>query len=136
MSTTRCAALTAPRQSSARKGASPEQVQLLDQALGHFADHCTQLLGKDVRDESGSGAAGGMGFAAKAFMGARFRPGVEVVAELAGLDALVQGAGLVITGEGRFDAQTLRGKTPLGWRGWPSGMACRWWCWPAPWGGV
>jgi glycerate kinase len=47
-------------------------------------------------------------------MGAHFRPGVEVVAELAGLDALVQGADLVITGEGRFDAQTLRGKTPMG----------------------
>jgi glycerate kinase len=97
-----------------QKGASPEQVQALDQALGHFADHCAQLLGKDVRDQPGSGAAGGMGFAAKAFMGAQFRPGVEVVAELAGLDALVQGADLVITGEGRFDAQTLRGKTPMG----------------------
>jgi glycerate kinase len=81
-----------------QKGASPEQVQALDQALGHFADHCAQLLGKDVRDQPGSGAAGGMGFAAKAFMGAQFRPGVEVVAELAQLDALVQGADLVITG--------------------------------------
>ncbi|MEX5350529.1 glycerate kinase [Pseudomonas juntendi] len=97
-----------------QKGASPEQVQALDQALGHFADHCAQLLGEDVRDFPGCGAAGGMGFAAKAFMGARFRPGVEVVADLAGLDALVQGADLVITGEGRFDAQTLRGKTPMG----------------------
>ncbi|WP_252089560.1 glycerate kinase [Pseudomonas sp. MWU13-3659] len=97
-----------------QKGANPEQVQALDQALAHFADHCARLLGKDARGEPGSGAAGGMGFAAKAFMGARFRPGVEVVAELAGLDALVQGADLVITGEGRFDAQTLRGKTPLG----------------------
>lgn len=97
-----------------QKGANPEQVQVLDQALGHFADHCAQLLGKDVRDFPGCGAAGGMGFAAKAFMGARFRPGVEVVADLAGLDALVQDADLVITGEGRFDAQTLRGKTPMG----------------------
>ncbi|MDR6711022.1 glycerate kinase [Pseudomonas hunanensis] len=97
-----------------QKGASAQQVQALDQALGHFADHCAQLLGEDVRDFPGCGAAGGMGFAAKAFMGARFRPGVEVVAELAGLDALVQGADLVITGEGRFDAQTLRGKTPMG----------------------
>ncbi|MQG94763.1 glycerate kinase [Pseudomonas sp. MN1F] len=97
-----------------QKGANPEQVQALDQALGHFADHCAQLLGEDVRDFPGCGAAGGMGFAAKAFMGARFRPGVEVVAELAGLDTLVQGADLVITGEGRFDAQTLRGKTPMG----------------------
>ncbi|MGC7838941.1 glycerate kinase [Pseudomonas wayambapalatensis] len=97
-----------------QKGATPEQVLLLDQALRHFADHCAQLLGEDVREFPGCGAAGGMGFAAKAFMGARFRPGVEVVAELAGLDGLVQGADLVITGEGRFDAQTLRGKTPMG----------------------
>ena len=97
-----------------QKGASPEQVRQLDQALGHFADQCAPLLGADLRDFPGCGAAGGTGFAAKAFMGARFRPGVEVVAELAGLDALVQGADLVITGEGRFDAQTLRGKTPLG----------------------
>ncbi|AVD83283.1 glycerate kinase [Pseudomonas sp. SWI6] len=97
-----------------QKGASPEQVQALDLALGHFADHCSRLLGEDVRDLPGCGAAGGMGFAAKAFMGARFCPGVEVVADLAGLDALVQGADLVITGEGRFDAQTLRGKTPMG----------------------
>ncbi|QCI12543.1 glycerate kinase [Pseudomonas putida] len=97
-----------------QKGASPEQVQALDQALGHFADHCAQLLGEDLRDAPGCGAAGGMGFAAKAFMGARFRPGVEVVAELADLDTQVRGADLVITGEGRFDAQTLRGKTPMG----------------------
>ena len=97
-----------------QKGASPQQVQALDQALGHFADHCARLRGEDVRDVPGCGAAGGMGFAAKAFMGAQFSPGVEVVAELAGLDALVQGADLVVTGEGRFDAQTLRGKTPMG----------------------
>ena len=97
-----------------QKGANPEQVAALDQALSHFADHSAQALGEDVREFPGCGAAGGMGFAARAFMGAQFRPGVEVVAELAGLDALVQGADLVITGEGRFDAQTLRGKTPFG----------------------
>lgn len=97
-----------------QKGASPEQVQLLDHALGHFADHCAQLLERDVRDFPGCGAAGGMGFAAKAFLDAQFRPGIEVVAELAGLEEAVQGADLVITGEGRFDAQTLRGKTPFG----------------------
>ena len=97
-----------------QKGASPEQVQQLDQALGHFADHCVQVLGKDLRDEPGSGAAGGLGFAAKAFLNAQFRPGVEVVAELIGLAEAVRGADLVITGEGRFDAQTLRGKTPFG----------------------
>lgn len=97
-----------------QKGANPQQVEHLDAALGHFADHCARVLPKDVRDEPGSGAAGGLGFAAKAFLGAQFRAGVEVVAELVGLDAAVQGADLVITGEGRFDAQTLRGKTPFG----------------------
>ncbi|MGK9419184.1 glycerate kinase [Pseudomonas cedrina] len=97
-----------------QKGAIPEQVQQLDAALGHFADHCAKVLPKDVRDEPGSGAAGGLGFAAKAFLGAQFRAGVEVVAELVGLEQAVRGADLVITGEGRFDAQTLRGKTPFG----------------------
>jgi glycerate kinase len=97
-----------------QKGATPEQVQLLDHALGHFADHCASVLHKDVRDEPGSGAAGGLGFAAKAFLGAQFKAGVEVVAELVGLADAVHGADLVITGEGRFDAQTLRGKTPFG----------------------
>jgi glycerate kinase len=97
-----------------QKGASPEQVEQLDRALGHFAERCAQVLNKDVRDEPGSGAAGGLGFAAKAFLGAQFKAGVEVVAELVGLDDAVKGADLVITGEGRFDAQTLRGKTPFG----------------------
>ncbi|MNM67593.1 Glycerate 2-kinase [compost metagenome] len=97
-----------------QKGASPVQVEQLDRALGHFADHCARALNNDVRDEPGSGAAGGLGFAAKAFLGAQFTAGVEVVAELVGLADAVAGADLVITGEGRFDAQTLRGKTPFG----------------------
>lgn len=97
-----------------QKGASPQQVEQLDQALGHFADQCAQVLKHDVRDEPGSGAAGGLGFAAKAFLGAQFKAGVEVVAELVGLSEAVKGADLVITGEGRFDEQTLRGKTPFG----------------------
>mgnify|MGYP001024769875 CR=1 FL=1 len=97
-----------------QKGASSEQVQQLDAALGHFARLCAQALGKDVKDEPGSGAAGGLGFAAKAFLNAQFKAGVEVVAELVGLAEAVKGADLVITGEGRFDAQTLRGKTPFG----------------------
>lgn len=97
-----------------QKGASPEQVLQLDAALGHFAEHSAAVLGHDLRDAPGAGAAGGMGFAAKAYLGATFRPGVEVVAELTGLDKAMNGADLVITGEGRFDAQTLRGKTPFG----------------------
>ncbi|WLI44219.1 glycerate kinase [Pseudomonas beijingensis] len=97
-----------------QKGASAQQVQALDRALGHFAEQCARALSKDVRDEPGSGAAGGLGFAAKGFLGAQFRTGVDVVAQLTGLAEAVSGADLVITGEGRFDAQTLRGKTPFG----------------------
>ncbi|WPN49764.1 glycerate kinase [Pseudomonas sp. P8_241] len=97
-----------------QKGATPEQVEQLDCALANFAGHCASALKRDVRDEPGSGAAGGLGFAAKAFLGAQFKAGVEVVAELVNLAEAVAGADLVITGEGRFDAQTLRGKTPYG----------------------
>ncbi|WMD18479.1 glycerate kinase [Achromobacter seleniivolatilans] len=97
-----------------QKGASPEQVLALDQMLGHFADICAQHLGADHRNEPGAGAAGGLGFAAKAFLQAHFRPGVDIVAELGGLAAAIEGATLVFTGEGRIDAQTLRGKTPAG----------------------
>lgn len=97
-----------------QKGASPQQVLALDAALANFADHSALALGHDLRDSPGSGAAGGMGFAAKAYLNASFRAGVEVVADLTGLEQALVDADLVITGEGRFDAQTLRGKTPLG----------------------
>ena len=97
-----------------QKGASVEQIEMLDKALTRFADCCASILGQDDRNDPGAGAAGGMGFAAKAFLKAGFRPGVEVVAELVGLAEKVKGADLVITGEGRCDAQTLRGKTPIG----------------------
>jgi glycerate kinase len=86
----------------------------LDRALGHFAQACAKTLGQDHRDAPGAGAAGGVGFAAHAWLHARFRPGVEVVAELGGLAQAIEGAQLVITGEGRMDAQTLHGKTPMG----------------------
>lgn len=97
-----------------QKGASPQQVKSLDHALSCFADACLHALGKDMREQPGSGAAGGVGFAAHAFLRARFRPGVEVIAEISGLSQAIEGAALVITGEGRMDAQTLRGKTPMG----------------------
>ncbi len=97
-----------------QKGVTADQVMTLDRALAHFADLCAQVLGQDHRQDPGSGAAGGLGFAARAWMQARFRPGVEVVAELGGLASAIQDAQLVITGEGRMDAQTLHGKTPMG----------------------
>ncbi|SDS51745.1 glycerate kinase [Halopseudomonas xinjiangensis] len=97
-----------------QKVATTDQLVALDQALNRFADCCESILGERHRDFAGSGAAGGLGFAARAFLRATFRPGVEVVAEMTQLASHLKGADLVITGEGRLDAQTLRGKTPLG----------------------
>lgn len=97
-----------------QKGASPEDVALLDRALGHFAAVIHRDLGIDVRDEPGAGAAGGLGAGLIAFLGAHVRPGVEVVMEAVGLRERLQGADVVVTGEGSFDAQSLRGKTPAG----------------------
>lgn len=97
-----------------QKGASPQQVLALDQALSHFADVTAQYFGFDQRNEAGSGAAGGLGFAAKTFLKAEFRPGIEVIAELNQLADKIQGADWVITGEGKLDQQTLNGKTPFG----------------------
>lgn len=110
--------LCGPRGASAvfgpQKGASAEQVVQLDEALAHYADVMAATLGEDLRDLPGVGAAGGLGFAARAVLRAGFRPGVELVAELSGLAQAVQGADLVITGEGRLDGQSLHGKTPVG----------------------
>jgi glycerate kinase len=97
-----------------QKGATPAQVQTLDAALAHFAELCAQTLGRDMRNAPGSGAAGGLGFAAHAWLRSTFKPGAEVVAEIGGLAHAMEGADLVITGEGRMDAQTLLGKTPMG----------------------
>lgn len=110
--------LCGPRGASAvfgpQKGASPAQVEELDAALARMAEVVSEALGEDFSDFPGVGAAGGLGFAAKAFFDARFRPGIELVAELSGLAEAVAGADLVITGEGRLDAQSLHGKTPVG----------------------
>ena len=109
--------LTGPAGASAvfgpQKGASSDDVDRLDAALGRWAD-LVAGGGPDRRDEPGAGAAGGVGFAAIAVLGGRMRPGIEVVAEVVQLRRAVAGSDLVITGEGRVDAQTLRGKTPAG----------------------
>lgn len=110
--------LCGPRGASAifgpQKGASAQDVQVLDQALGHFADVCAGQFEKDERSLPGMGAAGGLGFAIKTCFDAEFRPGVELIAELSCLAQAMEGADLVFTGEGKMDAQTVLGKTPVG----------------------
>jgi glycerate kinase len=101
-----------------QKGASPSDVATLDAALGHWADVLEDATGRRERDSSGAGAAGGATFGLACLAG-RLRsfeivPGVELVMDETGLDARLAEADLVITGEGRIDAQTAFGKTALG----------------------
>ncbi|MCW8354909.1 MULTISPECIES: glycerate kinase [Marinomonas] len=97
-----------------QKGATPEMVSLLDKTLEHFADVLVQSGFADHRLDAGAGAAGGMGLGAKVFLSAMLKPGIEIVIETVGLASSLQGADLVITGEGRIDGQTVFGKTPMG----------------------
>ena len=101
---------------AAQKGASPAQVELLEAGLRRWADVTDAAVGGSlpVRDAPGAGAAGGIGFAALLFLGARMRPGIELLLELASFGSRLDGARLVITGEGSLDAQTLHGKAPVG----------------------
>ncbi len=109
-----CGPRGASRVFGPQKGADPQQVEQLDAALEHYARVVAATLGEDHSHHPGVGAAGGLGFAARAFLHAGFRPGIELVAELSGLADAVEGADLVITGEGRLDSQSLHGKTPVG----------------------
>ncbi|WP_395490086.1 glycerate kinase [Cedecea davisae] len=97
-----------------QKGATPEMVSQLDASLRHYGEQIERLGGKPVIDVAGAGAAGGMGASLFALLNARLRPGVEIVTEALKLAEAIEGADLVITGEGRIDSQTIHGKTPAG----------------------
>lgn len=97
-----------------QKGASPLDVPVLDGALARWADIAERALGRGCRDVPGAGAAGGLGFAALAFLRAQRRPGIDLLLEMLGFGSHLDGARLVITGEGSLDAQTVRGKAPAG----------------------
>jgi glycerate 2-kinase len=97
-----------------QKGAGPDEVLLLDSALRRYARVLADDLGVQVADTPGAGAAGGLGAGAIAFLGAELRPGIDLVLQLVGFERALDGADLVVTGEGRLDAQSLRGKAPVG----------------------
>jgi glycerate kinase len=97
-----------------QKGATPERVKQLDAALQHYGEKIELATGKSVLNVAGAGAAGGMGAALFGLLNARLQPGIEIVTEALKLADAVQGADLVITGEGRIDSQTIHGKTPVG----------------------
>ncbi len=104
----------ATRMFGPQKGATSDQIEILERALTRLADVVARDLHVDFRDEPGAGAAGGLGFGLMSFCGAIVRPGFDVVAEAVGLEAKMKDADLVITGEGSLDRQTLEGKTPAG----------------------
>ncbi|EMB50622.1 glycerate kinase [Vibrio mimicus] len=97
-----------------QKGATPDDVRLLDGALQQFGLLTEKVTGKAVLQSAGAGAAGGMGAALLAYTHATLRPGIEIVLDTVQLAHQVSDADLVITGEGRIDSQTVHGKTPMG----------------------
>jgi glycerate kinase len=97
-----------------QKGAEPAEVAILERALTRWAEMVSRATGRNDAEVSGAGAAGGVGFAAVALLGAAVRPGVEEVLELVGFADRLTGADLVITGEGSLDQQSLAGKAPVG----------------------
>lgn len=97
-----------------QKGASEAMVKELDDGLRHMASLIQHDLGVDVSDLPGAGAAGGMGAGVVAFLGGSLRSGIDLVLDTADFDVLLYDTDYVITGEGRMDAQSVRGKVPAG----------------------
>ncbi|MCF1511704.1 glycerate kinase [Streptomyces glomeratus] len=106
----------APAVYGPQKGASPDDVETLDAALAHYARVLEEAIGSraaELAESAGAGAAGGIGYGAL-ILGARFRPGIEIMLDVLGFAPALERASLVITGEGSLDAQTLHGKAPAG----------------------
>ncbi len=97
-----------------QKGATPDQVRLLDRALRHYARVIREQTGKEVETVPGAGAAGGLAAGLLAFCDARLQKGVELVMDVVELGRRIQECDLVITGEGKLDEQTVFGKVPFG----------------------
>ncbi|MEK8133059.1 glycerate kinase [Paenibacillus filicis] len=97
-----------------QKGASPKDVRLLDQGLQQWASVASAVTGLELAAVPGAGAAGGLGAAFVGFLGGTLQSGIGLALELIGLERHLEGAHLVLTGEGRLDGQTSRGKVPYG----------------------
>jgi glycerate 2-kinase len=96
-----------------QKGATPEMVTQLEKGLEHFADLTFQMTGVRLQDMPGAGAAGGVAGAAVAWLGGHLEPGAELFMDLEDFDARAADCSVLVTGEGRIDAQTVAGKAPI-----------------------
>jgi len=99
---------------AAQKGASKEDIQMLDKGMQDFSKVIQTIFNIDVQKISGSGAAGGLGMASKVFLNGNLEPGIQLIKKLANFDEQINDADWIITGEGKLDAQTLSGKTIQG----------------------
>ena len=97
-----------------QKGANANTVRVLDKALERYASVVRESLGIDVAERPGAGAAGGLGAGLMAFCDGQVRSGIDIVCQVLDFDARLQGADLVVTGEGRLDASTVYNKAPVG----------------------
>lgn len=97
-----------------QKGANPAQVEFLEKAMGRYAAVLAEACGRDIAPIPGTGAAGGFGAACAGPLGAMLKPGIDTVLDLVGFRGLAADADLVVTGEGRLDAQTAHGKVVAG----------------------
>jgi glycerate kinase len=97
-----------------QKGAGPDDVRALDEALARWAAIVVRDVGVDAADRPGAGAAGGVGYGAIALLGATVRSGIDLLLDLLGFRSRLSGSRLVVTGEGSLDEQTLHGKAPAG----------------------
>jgi glycerate kinase len=104
----------APEVYGKQKGATPAMIQQLNKDLTRYAEIIQRDIGTVVATVPGAGAAGGLGAGLMAFLGAKLRPGVDIVLEASRLEEKLKGADLVITGEGKLDRQTAFGKAPIG----------------------
>ena len=97
-----------------QKGVTEDMKKTLDEAMAHFARVTSESLENDSMTTPGAGAAGGLGFAFLAYVGATLTPGIELILDAVGLEDELSGADVVVTGEGRLDFQTAMGKAPVG----------------------
>jgi len=97
-----------------QKGATPELVELLDAGIRHLSDIINRDLGMDLSNIPGAGAAGAMGAGMLAFFGAKLQMGIETVLDTVRFDEELIGTDMVLTGEGKIDGQSLRGKVVIG----------------------
>ena len=104
-----CSAVFGPQ-----KGATQEQVKLMDSYMSHYADITKKYYPNADKEAAGSGAAGGLGFAFMTYLGAVLTKGIDLILEKIGIEEEIKSADLVITGEGRLDGQTVMGKAPIG----------------------